>query len=84
MPNATFRRAVSLRGIRYGLGAAIDSAIAAYVAKYWDDPAVHAEMTAFVRSQVIVEFVPERAFGIIEREEECARRATRWSWPQPA
>lgn len=65
-------------------GAAIDSAVAAYVAKYWDGPAVHAEMTAFVRSQAIVEFVPERAFGIIEREEEFARRATRWSWPRPA
>ena len=60
--------------------AAVDAAVAAYLAKYWDDPAVHPEMEAFVRSHALFEVTPERAFGIIEREEEFAARATRWSW----
>lgn len=59
---------------------AIDRAIAAYVTKYWDDPTVHTEMEAFVRSHAIIEFTPDRAFGIIEREDEFAQRATRWRW----
>lgn len=61
-------------------GAAIDRAIAAYVTKYWDDPAVHGEMEVFVRSHAIIEITPERAFGIIERDDEFAQRATRWRW----
>ncbi len=59
---------------------AIDRAIAAYVTKYWDDPTVHTQMEAFVRSHAIIEVTPDRAFGIIEREDEFARRATRWRW----
>lgn len=60
--------------------AAVDAAVQAYVTKYWDDPAVHPEMEAFVRSHAIVEVTPERAFGIIERDEEFSQRATRWRW----
>ena len=60
--------------------ASVDHAIASYVTKYWDDPAVHPEMEAFVRSHTLVEVAPEVAFGIIEREEEFAQRATRWRW----
>ncbi len=60
--------------------AAIDGMVAAYLAKYWEDPSVHAEMAAFLRSHAIFEVVPERAFGIIEREEEFSTRATRWRW----
>jgi hypothetical protein len=37
-------------------------------------------MDAFVRGNAIVEVVPVVAFGIIEREEEFALRATRWRW----
>lgn len=59
---------------------AVDAVVAGYVSKYWDDPAQHAEMEAFLRSHTIIEVTPERAFGIIEREEDFARRATRWSW----
>lgn len=59
---------------------AVDQAVAAYVSKYWDDPSVHREMEAFVRSHSIIEVAPERAFGIIEREDEFTQRATRWSW----
>ena len=32
----------------------------------------------FLRQNLIVEFQPERAFAIIEREEEFSTRATRW------
>ncbi len=32
----------------------------------------------FLRAHVMVEFVPERAFAIIESEEEFSTRATRW------
>lgn len=61
-------------------GDGIDLAVRTYVTKYWDDSSVHPEMEAFVRSHAIIEFTPERAFGIIEREEEFSRRATRWRW----
>lgn len=57
---------------------AVDAMIAAYLAKYWEDPAVHEEMAAFVRGHTIFVFTPARAFGIIEREDEFASRATRW------
>jgi general stress protein 26 len=59
---------------------AIDHAVGTYVTKYWDDPSVHPEMEAFVRSNAIIEVTPDRAFGIIEREDEFAPRATRWRW----
>ncbi len=37
------------------------------------------DMTAeFLRQHLMVEFVPERAFAIVEREEEFSTRATRW------
>lgn len=58
----------------------IDGAVAAYVTKYWDDPSSHPEMEAFVRSNLIIEVTPDRAFGIIERDDEFAERATRWRW----
>jgi hypothetical protein len=54
--------------------------IAAYLGKYWADPEVHAEMETFLRANAIVEVAPDRAFGIIERHEEFAQRATRWRW----
>lgn len=59
---------------------AIDLAVAAYVTKYWHDPAVHPEMAAFVRRNTVVAVTPERAFGIIEREDEFSQKATRWTW----
>jgi hypothetical protein len=59
---------------------AIDHAVASYVTKYCDDPAGRADMATFVRSHAIVEVTPEVAFGIIEREDEFAQRATRWRW----
>lgn len=47
-----------------------------YVAKY--RPVLPSLDPDFVRSNAIVEVVPEKVFGIIEREEEFAARATRW------
>ena len=32
----------------------------------------------FLRQHLMLEFVPERAFAVIEREEEFSTRATRW------
>lgn len=58
----------------------IDEMVAAYLAKYWEDPGVHTEMEAFLRSHAIVEVTPDRAFGVIEREDEFGERATRWRW----
>ena len=50
--------------------------IARYLAKYRP---FSAELSAeFLLKNVIVEFEPERAFAVIEREEEFSTRATRW------
>jgi len=47
-----------------------------YLAKYRSiSPDISAD---FLRQNLIVEFQPERAFAIIEREEEFSTRATRW------
>lgn len=59
---------------------AIGEMVAAYLAKYWDDPAAHADTEAFLRSHAMFEVVPEKAIGIIEREDEFSQRATRWRW----
>lgn len=47
-----------------------------YLAKY---RAISADLSAeFLRQNLLFEFVPERAFAVIEREEEFSTRATRW------
>jgi PPOX class probable F420-dependent enzyme len=47
-----------------------------YLAKYQPiSPDLSAE---FIRQNLIVEFEPERAFAVIEREEEFSTRPTRW------
>jgi nitroimidazol reductase NimA-like FMN-containing flavoprotein (pyridoxamine 5'-phosphate oxidase superfamily) len=49
-----------------------------YLAKYQP---LSPELTAdFLRENAFLEVVPERAFGIVEREAEFATRATRWVW----
>lgn len=58
----------------------IGRAIAVYLAKYWSDPADHPKMEAFLRDNAMFVVTPDRAFGIIEREDEFAQRATRWRW----
>jgi hypothetical protein len=37
----------------------------------------------FLRANLVVEFVPERAFAIIEREDGFSTRATRWTFDSP-
>jgi hypothetical protein len=50
-----------------------------YLAKYQP---LAADLSAdFLRQHLMLEFVPERAFAIIEREDEFATRATRWVFP---
>lgn len=76
---------VSVEGVARSVPAgteaeAVQRAADAYVTKYWDDPAVHDEMRTFFTSHALFEVSPTRAFGIIEREDEFARRATRWRW----
>lgn len=63
-----------------GVDEQLDAAVVAYVNKYWPDTAAHAEAEQFIRSHVIFEVTPVRAFGIIERDDEFATRATRWAW----
>ena len=46
-----------------------------YVEKY--EPGSDA-MAEFVRGHLVIEVEPDRAFGIIEREDEFSTRATRW------
>lgn len=47
-----------------------------YLAKYQPmSPDISAE---FLAQNLVVEFEPERAFAVIEREEEFSARATRW------
>jgi hypothetical protein len=58
----------------------VDPMAEQYAAKYEPDPDKQAGMAAFVKSNAIWEIVPQRAFGIIEREEDFAQRATRWVW----
>ncbi len=72
---------VSIEGVaRRATVAESTRAIEAYLAKYWDDPSQLPEMQAFLESNAMFFVDPERAFGVIEREEDFAARATRWVW----
>jgi nitroimidazol reductase NimA-like FMN-containing flavoprotein (pyridoxamine 5'-phosphate oxidase superfamily) len=74
---------VSLEGNARELSASdsdADAYVDAFARKYESDPDKQRELAAFVRTNAIFEVVPERAFGIIEREDEFSQRATRWVW----
>ena len=47
-----------------------------YLAKY--QPVTPDLSAEFIRQHLLLEFVPERAFAVIEREDEFSTRATRW------
>jgi hypothetical protein len=47
-----------------------------YLAKY--QPLAQDLSADFLRRHLMMEFVPDRAFAIIEREDEFSTRATRW------
>jgi len=52
-----------------------------YLAKYRPmAPDLSAE---FIRRNLVVGFAPERAFAVIEREDDFATRATRWVFNRP-
>ena len=57
-------------------GARAETWIDRYLTKYQP---LAADLSAdFLRENLLFEFVPARAFAVIEREEEFAARATRW------
>ena len=72
---------VSLEGRAQEIaGATADRFVDAYAGKYESERDKQAALADFVRANTIFEFTPERGFGIIERENEFAQRATRWTW----
>ena len=72
---------VSLEGrAREIAGEAAEAFVDAYARKYEVDPVKQTALADFMRENTIFEVTPERAFGIIEREDEFSQRATRWVW----
>ncbi len=72
---------VSVEGsVRSREASAVAAGIDAYAEKYWETEQERTDGKAFVASHALYELVPERAFGIIETEEDFARRATKWVW----
>jgi nitroimidazol reductase NimA-like FMN-containing flavoprotein (pyridoxamine 5'-phosphate oxidase superfamily) len=73
---------VSVEGrAREVAGADTEPYVDAFARKYESDPVKQRELAEFIHSNAIFQVVPERAFGIIEREDEFSQRATRWVWP---
>jgi PPOX class probable F420-dependent enzyme len=60
-------------------GAATDRWVQRYLTKY--RPLSGDLSEEFLRANLIVEVEPDRAFWIIEREDEFSTRATRWTFP---
>jgi hypothetical protein len=71
---------VSVEGTVTPLAEGREPAARAYAAKYEPDPVKAEAMVGFVLSHAMFRFTPTRAYGIIEREEEFATKATRWVW----
>lgn len=73
---------VSLEGVATSLtaGSDADRYIAAYVEKYEPDPVKAAAMTDFLADNSMFWVTPNRAFAVIEREEDFGPKATRWVW----
>lgn len=66
--------------VRSVTAASVDAALDLYVDKYWETEQEKVDGKGFVSSHDVWELVPERAFGVIETEEDFARRATKWVW----
>lgn len=58
-----------------------EPAVADYAAKYRAEAGDG--LADFVRQHSLFRMAPERAFGVVEREDEFATRATRWRWTGP-
>lgn len=73
---------VSLEGrVETVTGGDLDLHVQTYFDKYGEEMAMPIEeVRAFLTSHESFEVVPERAFGIIERADDFAARATRWRW----
>ena len=52
----------------------------AYAAKYESSPDQQEALAEFVMGNAVFQLTPERAFGIIERPDDFASRATKWVW----
>jgi Pyridoxamine 5'-phosphate oxidase len=66
------------RAALLGPGPRSEAWIDRYLAKY---QAMAAQLSAdFLRANLLFEMTPERAFAVIEREDEFATRATRWTF----
>ncbi len=66
--------------VRPVTAASVDVALDRYVEKYWETEQERIDGKGFVTSHDVWEVTPERAFGLIETEEDFARRATKWVW----
>ena len=55
------------------------AAIEAYVTKY-AEPDGRATLAEFIGINALWMLVPERAFAVIEREDEFGPKATKWTW----
>lgn len=67
-------------------GNVLETTVETYFAKYGEEMGEDLDMDLdgvrkFLVDNASFEVIPERAFGIIERADEFAERATRWSWP---
>jgi hypothetical protein len=72
---------VSVEGrARPAVEADVERAIVLYAAKYGPELGDDVDVAAFLRSHGSFVMEPERAFGMIERPDEFAERATRWRW----
>lgn len=70
---------VSVEGVAAPLNDA-RAAAEAYARKYEEDPGRRPQMVEFMLSHAVFSVRPTKAIGIIEREDDFARRATRWVW----
>jgi hypothetical protein len=71
---------VSVEGTVAPLTQGREMLAAAYAAKYEPDPVKAEAMVGLVLSHAMFRLTPARGYGIIEREEEFATKATRWVW----
>jgi hypothetical protein len=74
---------LSLEGRAHAVdGARRDEWIDRYLSKY--SPMAPELSAEFLRQNLVFEVVPERAFAVIEREDEFSTRATRWRFSASA
>ena len=72
---------VSVEGIATLLdGATVRTAAATTYAEKYSPPEEQESMREFVLGHAMFEVRPTKALAIIEREEEFASKATRWTW----